>query len=287
MSLKDSEGRPIYPLAKPDTSKVTLYSHDWADRTTWLEAAVRVVAEVATCDDPGTYTLYSVAHDGIIDTYHGKITWEDYEKDAAGNGYRVSVKVNGVAKTEQDPHFGAGGDYQINYAAGVVTFLAALIDTDEVTVTYHYATSSVFTIKPAPGKSLSLDLAEVQFSQDIQLNDSVVFQPYGYVQAFAPQYCPSPYPVNTLIPLGAPLIYKTMRDFMNDALKTYPVYPALGAGNWRGMAQPTVVFDWDYVRSTRLRSSLGMEIRVKLEHDTPFGGAFATATFYCGVEVET
>jgi hypothetical protein len=40
------------------------------------------------------------------------------------------------------------------------------------------------------------------------------------------------------------------------------------------------VFAWDFQTTTELTSSWGMELRVRLEHDTAYGGTFATGTFY-------
>jgi len=49
---------------------------------------------------------------------------------------------------------------------------------------------------------------------------------------------------------------------------------------------PIYVFDWDYVSATYLSSAAGMEVVIKLEHDAPFGGTMATATFYCKSDSE-
>lgn len=287
-SPQTGDGRPRIAVEKPDTTKVTLYSHDWCSKTTWCEAAIRIVDEVAT--DSGDHLTYNLANNGVIDTYHGLITQEDFLKDPQDNSYRVTVKVNDAVKTEQDPAVGSGGDYTINYGAGSITFLSALDPGDVVKVTYHYATSSVFTIKATAGKHLLIDYVEVQFAADVDLTTSVTFQPYGYVQVFAPQYWdgydpPGPYPLNTLIPLGDPLVYKGMRDYLNDAVRAYVKYPqGLGGTSWRGLSQDVYIFDWDYVRATRLLSEYGMEVRVCLMNDVKFGGSYATATFYCTVE---
>jgi hypothetical protein len=217
------------------------------------------------------------------------MTGEDFLKDALGNDFRVKVKVNGSLKTEQNPHYGSGGDYTVDYDAGTITFTSALNVNDEVKVTYHYATTCLLTIRPAPGKKLVVSIVEVQFSADVEIRDTVVFQPYGYVDVFAPQYLQAnggPYPSGTKIPLGNPVKYKSMSDYVNDALRAYPQYPAMGGEGWRGMPQPVYIMDWDYLRSKPLYSSAGMEIRIFLENDTPFGGYYATATFYCGTENE-
>lgn len=279
----DTRGLPVMTAEKSSSARVTLYSFDWSDPTTWYAASTRVENEVATTADQ---TVYTLAHANVIDVFHGRITQEDFLRDGANNSYRVVVKVNDVTKTEQDPHTGTGGDYTINYEAGAVTFLTSLAPEDVVTVTYYYAASSTFIIKPAAGKKLIIDLVEVQFSLDTEITDSVLFQPYGYVEVFAPQYSPVPYPAGTKIPLGNPFVYKGMRDFMNDAVRAYVRYPAIGGESWRGLQGETLVLDWDYVRATVLEASKGMEIRISLQHDTPYNGSFATATFYCGTENE-
>lgn len=281
---KTGDSKDVVSVWPTEGTRKTFITPNWCDKTTWLQQAVRVVDEVATCANAPTYTQYDASHQNLIDNYHGKISQEEFFKDSGGNSYRVVVKVNGITKTEQDPHVGSGGDYTISYATGRVTFLTALVESDEVKVTYHYATTSLYTIKPAAGKILKIKSAEAQFSQDIGITDSIRFQPYGYVQVFAPQLLDEnggPYPANTLIPLGDATVYKTMLDYINEANGAYPEIPALGGAGWRGSQQAVFTFPWNYIALTDLIPSYGMEIRIFLEHDVPFGGSVATATFYC------
>lgn len=280
-----SDGSPILAASKPDSPKLTFITPNWCDRTTWYTGSVRVSGETAA--DSGDHTTYNLAHPLVIDTYHGKITFEDFLKDADGYSYRVGVRVNDAAKTEQDPHFGAGGDYTVDYTAGKIVFSAALQPSDVVAVDYHYAISSIFAIAPVSGKMLLVDKIEVQYSEDIVMNDSFVFQAYGFVDAFAPQLMQPPYniPSGTKIPLGDPLVYKTMCDLLNDSNHAYPAYPAVGGSSWRNLPKTAYVFAWDYdVGVTILNANYGMEIRVSLQHDAVCGGTFATAAFYCTSE---
>lgn len=280
-----TDGRIRTVSEKTSISTVTFYSHNWADKTTWYEKSTRVVNETAS--NSGNNLTYTLAHKFIIDSYHGKYTNEDYIIDSNNYSYRVAVTVDGYAKTEQDPHLGSGGDFVMNYVDGYIIFFSALDPASVVSATYHYAGTSVFTIKPAAGKQLRFGVVEVQFSDDIQITDSTLFQPYGYVDVFAPQYCTTnggPYPPGTKIPLGSPIIYKTIQDYLNDSKKSYPIYPALGGNGWRGMQNPCVIMDWDYEGDKVLRYDYGMEIRVFLQHDVPFGGSYGTATFYCKLE---
>jgi hypothetical protein len=281
------EGSPLLASRKPDSPKLTFITPNWCDKTTWYSSSTYVASEVA--GDSGDHTTYELDHQNVIDTYHGLITFEDYLKDSEGRNLRVVVKVNDVAKAEQDPHLGTGGDYTINYAAGTITFSSALQPADVATVEYHYANSSTYVIAPSAGKILIIDKVEVQFSEDIEMKDTFLFQAYGLVDVFAPQLMQPPYnlPSGTKIPLGDPLSYKTLNDLLNDSNHAYPSYPAIGNGNWRAMKKAAYIFAWDYdVGATNLHSSYGMEIRVSLQHDTVCGGEFATATFYCTSENE-
>jgi hypothetical protein len=264
-----------------------LITPNWCDKTTWYPDSAYIGDEVAL--DSGDHTTYGLAHEFVIDVYHGKITFEDALRDSDGRSYRAIVKVNDVVKTEQDPHLGAGGDYTVDYAAGEVTFLAALQPADVVKVTYHYAQGSTAILAPTAGKILILSNVELQFSEDVVMNDTVLFQAYGFVQVFAPQLMGPPYnlPPNTKIPLGDPLIYKTLIDLLNDSNKSYPAYPALGGSNWRAMKQKVYIFSWDYiVGSTLLRASEGMEIHIKMEHHAGCGGSLAVVACYCTSEDE-
>lgn len=289
MSLKpltprSSDGKMLVATDKPTGSRLNFFSHRWNDKTTWYSSAVRVVDEVPTTNDNITYTL---SHQFVIDTYHGKLWQEHTLKDGSNNSYRVVVKVDDVTKTERDPHVGSGGDYVVDYRNGTITF--ASTQTGEVKVTYHYATNSKFTVVPAAGKRLVVDVAEANFSTDSQLTDSIVFRPYGYIDVFAPQLLQSnggPYPSGTQIPLYD-VMYKTFYDMIAEANKVYPAYPDMNSSHWRGM-KPVTVFDWDYVRSTEITSAIGPQlpskIEILLEHDIELVGSFAQVTFYCEVE---
>jgi len=279
VSPKLVDGRPRFSAEKTNQSRITIYSPNWCDKTTWYQSSTYVASETVSLNDSDGY--YHLANQFIIDTYHGNVTTEDTLKDSVGHSYRVAVTVNGTLKTEQDPHYGTGGDYIVDYANGIVMPLSwTPVDADTFIVTYHYASGSSFTIAPAAGKQLLVNMAECQFATDVIMNDTVNFQVYGYAGVFAPQLG---YPFATVIPI-TDFKYKSMNDLFNDACRSYPVYPPLGGTGWRGMAVPSTVLDWDYVSATTLNAAYGMKIIVSLDHNTPFGGTYATVTFYCTSE---
>ena len=159
-------------------------------------------------------------------------------------------------------------------------------------MTYHYESGSAFIIKPLPGKRLRLKRVEVQFSDNIDILDTMTFLPYGLVDAFAPQLMPG-VPSGTLILLGAGTTYKTMLDYINESNGAQPKIVDLGgsSANWRASQSKVVILVWDYMTMDTISSAAGMEIRVSLRHDTPFGSvdsnpAFAVSTFYCLSEDE-
>ena len=277
---KTFDGVERVAVEKTIMSRITMYSHDWTDPTTWYEESIHVIDEIA--NNTGDNQLYELSHDNIIDTYHGKMINEDYLVDSNGYSYRVSVTVNDSECSEQDPHYGTGGDYVVDYSDGYIEFTDALNVDDIVKVTYHYENGSQYTIKPAPGKGLTLSFTEIQFSTDVIINDSVHFDMYGYASVFAPQLG---LPAGTKINIFGN-VYKGMRDFYSDAVKSYPITQSIGGSGWRGADFDMVVLDWDYVAAIKLYSTYGMEIRAFLEHNEPIGGSFATVSFYCVSEDE-
>jgi hypothetical protein len=278
---KTLDGKLRATLEKPDGSRMNVYTHDWADKTTWYTDSIRVTTESVQNNN----NVYQLSHSYVIDSYHGKLTSEDFLKDSCNRSYRVLVYSSGTLLTEQNPHYGYGGDYVVNYKSGSITAINTSSFIDPIQVSYHYATTSNFYLKPLPGKLITINQAEIQFSEDVEIKDTIVFQPYGKVEYFAPQYL-GIYPAGTPIPLGNPIKYKTVMDYLNESMRSYAQYPAFGGDSWRGVNKKSLVLDWDYVSAQSLYSSEGMYIKISLEHHEPFSGSFATATFYCVSENE-
>jgi len=280
--VKDQFDNLVVDVTPPCGTRVDVLSPNWCDCTTWYNESVEVVDEVYTdSGDQLTYNPATSRH--IVDVTHGKITGERTLRDA----YQVVVKVDDVEQTENSPD-ATDNDYGVNYVTGDVTFNSALGGGDVVKVTYHYINGSMYSIVPEAGKLLRLTQTEVQFSEDIILTDTVLFQAYGLVDVFAPQLMPG-IPSGTKIPLGDPTVYQTMMDFINEASLSYPIIPALGGGGWRGVSENIHIFRWPYAErgTLDLMSAAGMEIRVSLENDTEFTGSKAVATFYAISQDET
>lgn len=276
---KDAKNRPFFIPWVTEGSRTTKISHRWNDPTTWVEQAVQETEQACSAISAGT--TYQMPHTSIIDVYHGKL-WEEEQLP----GHRVAVEVDTgggfEAKTEADPHTGTG-DFTIDYAAGVITFAPAIDAGASVRASYYRANGSQFILKPDPGKALLIKSAEVQFAQDTEMTDTVIFETFGYVDVFAPQLMPG-VPSGTKIPLKR-TVYKTLHQFIDESNGAYPQIPTIGT-NWRGVGSPITVFPWEYAAALPLSSAAGMEVRIYCEHDEPFGGSYATATFYCLSEDE-
>jgi len=286
------DGKTIVSLWPTEGSRKTIVSHNWTDPTTWYSNSIKVVNEAPSVVTP--LLVYDLANDVIIDSYHAKL----WEEDSTMTQYRVLLEVSTdggttwAPKVEEDPHIaettqGAHGDFVVDYETGQITFHSALPSGTTVRVSYYYVDmdtpgASQFIVAPLPGKILQLRKAEVQFTTDLVITDTVHFETFGYVDVFAPQYLQSnggPYPSGTKIPI-AKTCYKSMRDYYNEANGAQPTYPALGGAGFRGLVNDVVVLQWDYAAMLPISSAAGMEVRIYLVNDIPYGGEYSTATLY-------
>jgi len=254
---------------------------------------------------------YRTVNRSVIDTYHGKLTEEDFLTDGA-NSFRAALTVNALDQVEYDPHVmdhlnGAdpNGDFRLDYMLGLVCLDTAT--TDAVLLTYHHATTADYCLAPDAGSDVRVDLVELQFTDDMEMKDTVIFQLRGKVSEFAaigallklalpdPTGWPianyaaafkvdewsgnNPIQAGDVIPISQKT-YKTMKDFEDESIKSYVSYPAYGGSGHRGKTKATLFLHWEYTREIVIRASLGMEIFCFLRHNEKQGGTSATATFY-------
>ena len=269
-------------VERPEGSRVTLITPNWCDKQTWWYDSTK--KEGQTLDHVSDYIVYEspTATKGWVDNYHGRYSNEDFLLTKDGDIPRLKVYVNDVEKTEQDPHTVSGGDYTVDYENAKVTFLLALTDTDVVTVDAWDVDGASWVLKPASSKKLKIVFTEVQFSDDILIKDTILFQVRGLVDVIAPHLIPDPYPSGTMLPIPGvnPVTYKTMMDYINEANGAKPLIPkTTGTPTWRDLDHNIMTLPWDYQAVTEVKS--WMDIEVKMQHGVEFGGSVATATFYC------
>lgn len=273
---RTSDGLPRQAAEKPTDPKANLFSINLCDRTTWFPASARVTDEPLA----PVGSVATLAHQNAIDVTHGKITNED----VVGAAYRLQVKrADDSLMVERDFHYQnlvllgvippgsePSWDYEVNYATGQITF--ASLPPVGVKASYSYAQSSLTVIGPPSGQDLQVVSVEVNFSDDVQMLDSVVFQPYVYNPADHPNR----------VPYGDPLKYKSVWDLIAESNGASPEIPAIcPAPNLRGMnGKKARILNWAYATKTALSSAVGAELHLALEHDQAFTGTYATVAFY-------
>lgn len=251
--------------------RVWAISYNWCDRTTWYDQAVYVSEEVVGVGN-GVLGLFSLDHGNVIDLSHGKVFEEDLIVAPSSSAWSPEITVDGVPQTERVPFASSGGDYSIDYETGDITFHTVPGLGDEIKASYYYnpdtTGNSLIELGPAPGKKWSIDRAEVQFSKDVGITDTIIWEirAGGFLVSPATKY-------------------KTLGDYLDTSYGSFPEFPAMG-GAARGLTQPTVLLRWEYVASIEILSSLGLKVAVYLENDIPFTGERATFTLYAAEEDE-
>lgn len=245
----DVQKIPRVAVYRPEGSSSTVISHDWTDKSTWYNKSTRVTGETLTLD---TGKIYDFANQNIIDLTHGRL----YDEDAYLSGHELKVYDNAVLKTEDT-------DYTMNYTTGKVTFDAAYTVTGPVTADYSYASGSEWVLKPATGKVLHIEHAELQFSANVDMSP-VAFEIWVYNPADLPNKIKY-----------QEIIYKNIKDVIGAANLGQGYIPSIDI-----LTQNIIVFPFNYATVKSLKDSDGAELRVRILDDQPFLGEFATATFY-------
>lgn len=258
----------------------TIYAtHNFCDPTTWFGDSVRT-SEVLS----GSGTVFSSSYNNWIDLRHGKVFDEEGYREDVADGYDVVVVANNVTMSMRQPFTNYGGDYIVNYYSGTIEFVnSQSYNQNEVTASFNYENGSNFYIRPYPFKKLDIEEVEAQFTRDVNMNDTMCFEIYGYVQIFAPQLWEGnggPLPTNYKILLKSQK-YHSIMQLIDEALGSYPIIPAIGGNNGRGLKSDMYGFPFRYGTVRTLYDSYGLEIRVYNENHIPHDGDRVTATFYC------
>lgn len=257
-SKKDSKGITKVSIYEPEGFSATVSTHDFTDPCSWFGDSILVENEIATqLEDEKKFQLANI---NIIDMAHGRC----YDEDVillATPSYKPVVKLDDVIKVE-------GVDFEIDYELGQIIFPE--IVEGELKVSYHYATTSNFILKPRPAMVLQIKTAEIQFSKDVSITNPIIFE--VYIEYSPGLFAPVP---------GTRIAYKNEKDFMNACNGGQGFIPQWGNIDWE-----TIIFPFDYARPKALKSSLKVEIRVFLRDHTPLPGKYATGTFYITSEPE-
>jgi len=268
---RDDEGRMRVAIERTKEGlDRPYYVPNFCDPCVWYQGASQVVGEALV--DSGDGLTFASAHQYWIDLRHGRLCKEG--RLANQSGYTPVIKADGVALSEREPFADSGGDYVVDYDAGTVTFAASQAG-KTITADYYHANlsreGSTFTFGPGAGKKLWLVRAEVQFSADAVMRDTIVYQAFAYDPTN---------PSGPKIPVDLPHEWKTVRDLLDESNGSFPVVQPMG-GAQRGLVTEAYVFPFDYSVMRELKASQGVEVRMWLNKGAPMGGDFCTVTFYC------
>ena len=259
------------PLGK---ARAYVFSGAFTKKETWYAQAIQISGEVVGVGD-GITTVFNLDHgtnvnadERIADCWNGLITDDHLIKTPSGTtgGYVPVVKLDGITQTQKKTYKTLGdSEYSIDYSIGTITFGTAPTSSVTITADYWYVPGSaniVIKIKPPSGKRWLIEFAEVQFSENINITDTIIFAPY----------------IGDML-VGAETRYLNIGNFLDVSVGAFSQIPALG-GSPRGLSNPTRILRWDYVSPIELNSTIGVELRIYLEDGIEFGGERATVSFY-------
>jgi len=270
--------QPLVQMIKPSYgNRAWTFSHNFCDKTTWSSDSIRVIDEAVGTGD-GSTTIFNLANIFIIDVNHGKVTDENYiapSDSQGGTTFIPEIKVNNAVKTERRFSKNSGGDYEINYPTGEITFFSAPTTGYTIVATYFYSppgSGSTIYIRPDAGSKTIITAIECQISSNVDMTDSMISAVFTYNPYLGNPPAKFEYP-------GTRATYKRMTDFIGYTNGSYPPMPPLG-GTLRGYAQNIYQLRYEYVVAITLNSAYGTELRIWLEDHIPYNGEITQITFY-------
>lgn len=285
---KDVEGRLLTSPTIPSGGGFRLVTHNFCDACTWWQGSVEVVDAPTTTGDNLSYTIDGSPR--VVDVRHGRLTFEDEISDTtvAPNGNTMThiipvVSVDGVPLDVSNEDADSGDDrYQLVYDAGVVVFSVARPSSAVVTVSYRRPDSSAYAFKPPTGKKWKFEDAEVDVSEDLDMNATFMTTAYGSHTSLTG---------GSVVNVGH-RTYKGMHDFQAAARRFWGPIPS-GFGGSGGVSSPKWTFEWQYARSDiyyatpnyvdKNQDPEGVtynRAECRIVGDAPYPGFFLTMTYY-------
>lgn len=256
---KTSDGITKVAIYEPEGSSATIVTHNFADKCSWYEHSRATQGEVLTAVESETAnTVFKSTHTHWIDLENGRMYDEDNIMMTNNYKWRPKVFVDNV---QQDP-----STYTINPVAGTITFKTP--KTGTVKADYYYADKSYFSIRPRPGKKLSIKAAEVQFALSSRIKSPFVFEVWTTTG--------TPFAVP-----GTQIVYKNAKDLISACNEGQGTIP-----KWGDLEEEVVVFPFIYARPKPMKYSQGVEIRVYCRDHQEISGSYSTATFYVTIDDE-
>lgn len=291
---------PDVHVRKPsglNAGRVYGFSVNFCDKTTWYHNSTKVTDEAVGTGD-GAQTVFALDHgtdavadEAIVCLSHGKLSEEnnlanpDGDFREMGNGYGTTyaaklsgyvpvIKIDGVEQSERAYGETTGGDYEINYTTGALTFYTAPANTLAITATYYYVPANegpCVLVVPGAGKRYMIDRVEIQSSPDAAPKCDIIM---GVYAGAAP-------PSGTLV--ERPTVIKNIYDIVNWAYGSRPQVETHAGAEARGLNHLINIHQVRYASEIPLLSSSLMYMQVHLDQAVPFAGTWATIVIY-GIE---
>lgn len=255
---------PVSIVSKRGKELISI-SHNFCDPTTWYTQSQRTTEILSNIDG---YTFIST-RENWIDLTHGKLWDEDNIAAKINHGYSVIVTIDGEPTAEQTP-FGSGGDFTVDYKNGLVIFFQDQ-GGKEIQATFSYAAGSLWALIPDEGTNIIIESAKITWTEDLILNDTIVNDMVFYDVNNLPN--------KTLIKRFK---YKTLQNIIEEAESFTSRLVINDTG--RGLIGNIYSAKYRYGTVSEINASSGLETRIYLENDLPYGGTFASVTFYCTVQ---
>lgn len=304
----DSYGNVKISTAGVAGQKQTFISANWADPTTWWQSSTRQENVPLISSSSTSFLLSSPCV--IVDVSHHKMSDESTNPDI----YECapSIKVGDIEYVENyyrglsivSPTYG----FTLDYLTGNVEFNNPIDEAllSEVKISFNKVELNQNDTDPygprasawnicAPENSLVLlNKAEVQFSEDVLLTDSIRFVPYyivgrdpsmdAFLSSIGLGSLPNGYhlPLSTLDP-SLEKRFNTMEDFIDDSDGCYQI-PASSSPSTshRDVQVAKRVYVWNYqgTENMKVDSKKGYYLRLWIKDDYPLTGTKATVTIY-------
>lgn len=290
-SPRSSTGIPLVDTSNMQglvgANSITVSTHDFSDRTSWYQRSVKVTSE--TLIDSGNGLLFNSAHpfwvnmDSLRLTYDYKLIPERDGSYTERGDRRPIISVGGSPLN--DPTSDVTPGYTINYAAGTVTFDESQTG-NTITATYWHtdgvARCSEWILNPPAGTAYLLGYIEFQFSKSINFTTAMNVEIWagGAVSDYS-DFNVDLYNVGYGQNRSR---YRGPVDFLNICTnRASQIIPAFG-----GLTDDTLIFPFDYLIQSVLRSSQGVVIMFHLENEIAYTNAeLATGTFYMQIVPES
>lgn len=280
-----------------------LATHNFCDPCTWWQESEAVVAGACTnSGDNLTYTVDGMAGAWLIDLSHSRLTFENVITEATSTpsggtltNLVPTVLQDGVALDEALEGDASDPDrYTLSYGDTTwkpqddpaVIFAVARNPAVIITMSYRKAVGSGFTFVPPSGKRWVFEDAEVDHTDDLDMNKAFVTEVSGSKTDFPPNGT-----AGTLAVLGGRR-YNNVRDFHTMARGFRGPLPA-GLGVSGGVPVTAWTWEWKFMRADEFYNSLNYidvnddpdeytwnRVRAYVDGDQPYPGHYMTLTYY-------